>query len=67
VLERAGGRVRIVEGDARLMKLTFPEDFAMAEALIPRQIRVGQGFDAHRWGPGPRSGCAASKSLMTRP
>ena len=52
VLERAGGRVRVVEGDARLMKLTFPEDFAMAEALIPRQIRVGQGFDAHRWGPG---------------
>ncbi|MEJ6790751.1 bifunctional 2-C-methyl-D-erythritol 4-phosphate cytidylyltransferase/2-C-methyl-D-erythritol 2,4-cyclodiphosphate synthase [Brevundimonas sp. BR2-1] len=52
VLERAGGRVRIVEGDARLMKLTFPEDFAMAETLIPRQIRVGQGFDAHRWGPG---------------
>ena len=57
VVERAGGRVRIVEGDARLMKLTFPEDFAMAEALIPRQTRVGQirtgmGFDAHRWGPG---------------
>jgi 2-C-methyl-D-erythritol 4-phosphate cytidylyltransferase/2-C-methyl-D-erythritol 2,4-cyclodiphosphate synthase len=57
VLERMGGRVRIVEGDARLMKLTFPEDFAMAEALIPCQIRVGQirtgmGFDAHRWGPG---------------
>jgi 2-C-methyl-D-erythritol 4-phosphate cytidylyltransferase/2-C-methyl-D-erythritol 2,4-cyclodiphosphate synthase len=52
VLERAGGRVRIVQGDARLMKLTFSEDFAMAEALIPRQIRVGQGFDAHRWGPG---------------
>lgn len=24
----------------------------MAEALIPRQTRVGQGFDAHRWGPG---------------
>ncbi len=52
VIERNGGRVRIVEGDARLMKLTYPEDFAMAEALIPRQIRVGQGFDAHRWGPG---------------
>ena len=34
------------------MKLTYPEDFAMAEALIPRQTRVGQGFDAHRWGPG---------------
>jgi len=52
VVERHGGAVRIVEGDARLMKLTYPEDFAMAEALIPRQIRVGQGFDAHRWGPG---------------
>lgn len=52
VVERAGGRVVIVEGDARLMKLTYPEDFAMAEALIPRQTRVGQGFDAHRWGPG---------------
>jgi 2-C-methyl-D-erythritol 4-phosphate cytidylyltransferase/2-C-methyl-D-erythritol 2,4-cyclodiphosphate synthase len=52
VVQRAGGRVRIVEGDSRLMKLTFPEDFAMAEALIPRQTRVGQGFDAHRWGPG---------------
>lgn len=52
VLEAAGGRVLIVEGDARLMKLTYPEDFAMAEALIPRQIRVGSGFDVHRWGPG---------------
>jgi 2-C-methyl-D-erythritol 4-phosphate cytidylyltransferase/2-C-methyl-D-erythritol 2,4-cyclodiphosphate synthase len=52
VVERAGGRVRIVEGDARLMKLTFPEDFAMAEALIPRSVRVGQGYDVHRWGPG---------------
>lgn len=52
VVQRAGGRVRIVPGDARLMKLTYPEDFAMAEAYIPRQIRVGQGFDAHRWGPG---------------
>ena len=52
VVERNGGRVRIVEGDARLMKLTFPEDFAMAEALIPRTVRIGQGYDVHRWGPG---------------
>ena len=52
VVERAGGRVLIVPGETRLMKLTWPEDFAMAEALIPRQTRVGQGFDAHRWGPG---------------
>lgn len=52
VVERAGGRVRIVQGDARLMKLTYPEDFAMAEALVPRTIRIGQGYDVHRWGPG---------------
>ncbi|MFC5343804.1 bifunctional 2-C-methyl-D-erythritol 4-phosphate cytidylyltransferase/2-C-methyl-D-erythritol 2,4-cyclodiphosphate synthase [Brevundimonas staleyi] len=52
VVERDGGVVRLVQGDPRLMKLTYPEDFAMAEALIPRQTRVGQGFDAHRWGPG---------------
>ena len=52
VVEQDGGVVRLVEGDPRLMKLTYPEDFAMAEALIARQTRVGQGFDAHRWGPG---------------
>ena len=52
VVERAGGRVRIVEGDVRLMKLTYPEDFAMAEALVPRTVRIGQGYDVHRWGPG---------------
>jgi len=54
VVEQAGGRVRLVEGDARLMKLTYPEDFAMAEALSVARttIRIGQGFDVHRWGPG---------------
>ncbi len=56
VLERAGGRVKLVAGDPRLFKLTYPEDFAMAEALASasRQVRVGQGFDAHRWGPGDK-------------
>lgn len=52
VVRAAGWTVALVAGDPRLMKLTFPEDFAMAEALIPRQTRIGQGFDAHRWGPG---------------
>lgn len=52
VVERDGGVVHLIEGDPRLMKLTYPEDFAMAEALLPRQIRVGTGFDVHRWGPG---------------
>jgi 2-C-methyl-D-erythritol 4-phosphate cytidylyltransferase/2-C-methyl-D-erythritol 2,4-cyclodiphosphate synthase len=54
LVERAGGRVRLVPGDPRLFKLTYPEDIAMAEALIgaTRTTRVGQGFDAHRFGPG---------------
>jgi 2-C-methyl-D-erythritol 4-phosphate cytidylyltransferase/2-C-methyl-D-erythritol 2,4-cyclodiphosphate synthase len=37
-----------------LMKLTYPEDFKMAEQLAGarRIVRVGQGIDAHRFGPG---------------
>ena len=54
VVEAAGGRVAIAPGDPLLLKLTYPEDFAMAERLAgaARVTRVGQGFDAHRWGPG---------------
>ncbi len=52
ILEANGGVMRLIEGEKRLMKLTYPEDFQMAEAFIPRQTRVGSGFDAHRWGPG---------------
>lgn len=54
VVEAVGGRVAIAPGDPLLMKLTYPEDFAMAERLAgaARLTRVGQGFDAHRWGPG---------------
>jgi len=52
VVEHDGGRVALIPGDARLMKLTYPEDFQMAEAFLQRQTRVGSGFDVHRWGPG---------------
>jgi 2-C-methyl-D-erythritol 4-phosphate cytidylyltransferase/2-C-methyl-D-erythritol 2,4-cyclodiphosphate synthase len=54
VVERAGGRVVMTAGDPILMKLTYPEDFAMAERLAAtsRITRIGQGVDAHRWGPG---------------
>jgi 2-C-methyl-D-erythritol 4-phosphate cytidylyltransferase/2-C-methyl-D-erythritol 2,4-cyclodiphosphate synthase len=54
VVEAIGGRVAIAPGDPLLMKLTYPEDFAMAERLAgaARVTRIGQGFDAHRWGPG---------------
>jgi 2-C-methyl-D-erythritol 4-phosphate cytidylyltransferase/2-C-methyl-D-erythritol 2,4-cyclodiphosphate synthase len=54
VVERAGGRIVLTAGDSRLMKLTYPEDFAMAELLAGTgaTTRIGQGFDAHRFGPG---------------
>lgn len=54
VVERAGGKVALVPGDPLLMKLTYPEDFAMAEHLAGGQriVRTGFGVDAHRWGPG---------------
>jgi 2-C-methyl-D-erythritol 4-phosphate cytidylyltransferase/2-C-methyl-D-erythritol 2,4-cyclodiphosphate synthase len=54
VVERAGGDIRLTSGDPRLIKLTYPEDFEMAEALAGamRVTRVGLGVDAHRFGPG---------------
>jgi len=35
VVERVGGRVAVVEGDPRLLKVTTPEDLALVEALLP--------------------------------
>jgi len=54
VVERAGGRIALTRGDPMLFKLTYPEDFAMAERLARpgRVIRIGQGFDVHRFGEG---------------
>ena len=54
VMERAGYRVALVPGDPMLMKLTYPEDFVMAEQLtgLRRIVRIGQGIDAHRFGTG---------------
>lgn len=54
VVERAGGAVAMTPGDPMLMKLTYPEDFLMAEQLAAsrRIVRMGQGIDAHRFGPG---------------
>jgi len=54
VARAAGAPVRFIEGDARLMKITYPGDFEMAERLlaVPRVTCVGNGVDAHRFGPG---------------
>lgn len=48
VLKRAHSEVALVEGDARLAKLTFAEDFAIAAPAI----RVGMGYDVHRLAAG---------------
>ncbi|HEX3700496.1 MAG TPA: bifunctional 2-C-methyl-D-erythritol 4-phosphate cytidylyltransferase/2-C-methyl-D-erythritol 2,4-cyclodiphosphate synthase [Phenylobacterium sp.] len=54
VMERAGGHVAMVPGDPMLMKLTYPEDFLLAEQLAAarRIVRTGLGVDAHRFGKG---------------
>ena len=52
VARAAGLDVRIVEGDERNMKITGPEDFARAEAILRgcMDIRTGTGFDVHAFG-----------------
>jgi 2-C-methyl-D-erythritol 4-phosphate cytidylyltransferase/2-C-methyl-D-erythritol 2,4-cyclodiphosphate synthase len=48
--ERAGHRVRIVDGEARNIKITSAEDLRMAEALVgaATAVRIGHGYDLHR-------------------
>lgn len=50
--ERAGYRVRLVEGDPRNLKITTEADLAIARALVaaerPVAARVGHGYDLHR-------------------
>lgn len=54
VAEAAGLAVALIEGDEDNVKLTTPEDFRRAERLLGAgaEIRVGSGFDVHRFGPG---------------
>lgn len=54
VLRRAGHDVALVEGDARLEKVTYPGDFAAAEArlAVPMISRSATGFDVHRFAEG---------------
>lgn len=53
IAEHAGMKVAAVTGSRLNMKLTTPEDFVIAEALLNAgSMRTGQGFDVHRFGPG---------------
>lgn len=53
VARAAGLEVAIVEGDTDNIKITHPGDFARAERILSvTDIRIGTGFDVHRFGPG---------------
>ena len=53
LVEASGAKVVLTPGRAELMKITYPEDFAVAEKLIAGPtIRVGTGFDVHGFEPG---------------
>lgn len=56
VARHAGLKVAIVPGDPDNIKITRPEDFARAENILRTKtemdIRLGNGYDVHRFGPG---------------
>ena len=54
VARAAGMDVAIVAGDDDNIKITTPGDFARAEQLLGpnMDIRCGNGYDVHRFGPG---------------
>lgn len=59
LVERAGHKVRLVPAAYENIKVTTPEDLAVAEALLERRVpglrpqsRCGFGFDIHRLVPG---------------
>ncbi|MCW2246456.1 2-C-methyl-D-erythritol 4-phosphate cytidylyltransferase/2-C-methyl-D-erythritol 2,4-cyclodiphosphate synthase [Azospirillum fermentarium] len=55
VAERAGLAVSIVPGREENIKVTTPDDLTRAERLLNQSltdVRVGTGFDVHRFAPG---------------
>lgn len=54
IARAAGIKVAIVAGSERNLKITTEQDFARAAALMGTNmdIRVGNGFDVHRFGDG---------------
>lgn len=65
IARAAGLDVAIVPGDDDNIKLTYPQDFARADQIMRQRaqvqqgaamdIRTGNGFDVHKFGPG--DGC----------
>ncbi len=55
IAEWAGHAVHVFEGEPGNMKVTTPEDVVTAEARLIRDcpdVRMGQGYDVHAFGPG---------------
>ncbi|QFT73080.1 bifunctional 2-C-methyl-D-erythritol 4-phosphate cytidylyltransferase/2-C-methyl-D-erythritol 2,4-cyclodiphosphate synthase [Ruegeria sp. THAF33] len=54
VARAAGLDVCIIPGDADNLKITRPEDFARAERIMGTEmdVRLGNGYDVHRFGDG---------------
>jgi 2-C-methyl-D-erythritol 4-phosphate cytidylyltransferase/2-C-methyl-D-erythritol 2,4-cyclodiphosphate synthase len=50
MVERLGHRVKIYKGSYENIKVTTPEDLALAEVILRRKkaMRVGIGYDVHR-------------------
>jgi 2-C-methyl-D-erythritol 4-phosphate cytidylyltransferase / 2-C-methyl-D-erythritol 2,4-cyclodiphosphate synthase len=49
--EQAGHQVQLVPGDPRNLKITTPDDLAIAESLLRGSapaLRIGNGYDLHR-------------------
>jgi len=58
LVEAAGGRVEVVAGDPRNLKVTTPDDLALARTLLGGRApapaaRVGMGFDVHAFSDDP--------------
>lgn len=54
LMEWRGHPVALVEGERNNLKITTPEDLALAESVIGSRapVRLGQGYDVHRLAPG---------------
>jgi 2-C-methyl-D-erythritol 4-phosphate cytidylyltransferase/2-C-methyl-D-erythritol 2,4-cyclodiphosphate synthase len=52
MVRRLGVGVALVQGDPMLDKVTYPEDFALADARAALETRTATGFDVHRLEPG---------------
>jgi len=48
IVRALGGSIALVQGAAMLDKLTYPEDFAAADARLTWETRSASGFDVHR-------------------